>query len=649
MNVTEQISDQSHSLIQNRLTGWTWGWSFLLLAALPARAQISPGPLSRAHQSLEGATKCTSCHSFGLSNRGLKCLDCHAEIHRQVLLHTGFHTLVYKASQSQEDCARCHAEHNGRQFPLTQFDRQKFDHAGFTRFELEGKHRELACSACHNASHVQQSVRADIKLKDLNRTFLGLGRQCTSCHRDPHLNQLGDNCVRCHSQDVWKPAGGFNHARTAFALTGLHRDVACEKCHGPKPGESAAAPKYKGLAFAACQNCHNDPHRGAFQEAKFSGTCQSCHTTAGWKTISNSSGFNHESTQFPLRGKHAEVACDRCHKGNDFRQPVKHALCGDCHEDVHRGQFEGRAGGSNCAACHNEISFKPSLFTREMHQKSAFRLEGKHVTLECSKCHQPAGKDAEYKLNKSTCVQCHADPHGEEFAAAPHANRCEDCHTQDTFHPTTFGPARHAQTKFALTAAHAVVLCTDCHKPLPGATSAAARQYHYASQSCTACHADPHRTTLNCETCHSLRQWKELRSFDHAATKFPLEAAHQSVACAECHRPKSSGAAGTKVSVDFSHTPQQCFECHEDVHGGQFMSPGKEKDCSTCHTITKWASGTFDHGKTAFALDGAHSQVACSQCHTQQREVEGKTIRLYHGTPASCSDCHAQNGNRPAN
>ena len=32
---------------------------------LPARAQISPGPLSRPHQSLNGLANCTSCHRLG--------------------------------------------------------------------------------------------------------------------------------------------------------------------------------------------------------------------------------------------------------------------------------------------------------------------------------------------------------------------------------------------------------------------------------------------------------------------------------------------------------------------------------------------------------------------------------------------------------
>ena len=272
------------------------GWATLVLFAAFAQAQISPGPLSRAHQALEGATKCATCHNFGLSNRGLKCLDCHAEIHRQVLTRTGFHARVYNASQSQADCARCHLEHNGRQFPLVQFDRQKFDHAGLTGFALEGKHRELMCSGCHNTAHVQTAARSEIKLKDLNKTFLGLGSQCTACHSDVHGGQLGPDCLHCHSQDAWKPAAGFNHSRTGFPLTGLHQNVTCEKCHGARPGELVA--RYKGLAYGSCQNCHNDPHRGAFQDAKFGGTCQTCHTTAGMEIYPEQLGLRSSKHHF---------------------------------------------------------------------------------------------------------------------------------------------------------------------------------------------------------------------------------------------------------------------------------------------------------------------------------------------------------------
>src|SRR5581483_9768063 len=89
-----------------------------LWLCLTASAQISPGPLSRAHQQLEGVTKCASCHDFGHGSRSFKCLECHAEIRRRVEAHAGYHGRAYKVTAEQADCARCHMEHNGQAFAL---------------------------------------------------------------------------------------------------------------------------------------------------------------------------------------------------------------------------------------------------------------------------------------------------------------------------------------------------------------------------------------------------------------------------------------------------------------------------------------------------------------------------------------------------
>ena len=111
--------------------------------------QISPGPLSQAHQGLEGVTKCSQCHGLGGGTLGFKCLECHVEIQRRVAARTGFHAKAYTASPNETDCTRCHVEHNGRKFPLTRLERKDFNHATQTGFALEGKHRQQACESCH--------------------------------------------------------------------------------------------------------------------------------------------------------------------------------------------------------------------------------------------------------------------------------------------------------------------------------------------------------------------------------------------------------------------------------------------------------------------------------------------------------------------
>jgi hypothetical protein len=620
-------------------------------------AQISPGPLSRAHHDLEGVTKCASCHEFrgGSSasalTRAFKCLECHTEIQRRLQTHSGYHARAYQNSASEADCARCHTEHNGLEFALVRLERKGFDHAAQTGFTQEGKHRTLACEKCHTAKLISAAARAEIKVKDLNHSFLGLGKDCLSCHEDKHRGQEGADCTRCHKQDAWKPAPRFDHGKAAFPLTGKHQSVACEKCH--QPPEKGQPLLFKGLMYGSCQNCHMDPHRGAFQDVKFRGTCETCHVTAGWKLNRPAGEFDHSTTKFPLKGKHAEILCEKCHKDTDFHRQLAHERCADCHEDKHKGQFKERAAGSDCKSCHDEKGFKPGLFDKEAHRKSAFPLEGKHFDVACEQCHQPKGPDAVYITRKLVCSACHVDRHGGEFASAPKENKCDLCHDPNGFQQTTFSGMRHAETKFPLTGRHAYLECFDCHKliepaisarPLPAIAalgvppaktfvSGSLRQYHFPSQTCDTCHSDPHQVPFACETCHMTEQWKILRAFDHSITRFPLTGGHVKVKCADCH-------VGTVPQ--FAQTPQQCVGCHaaKDNHNGQFRRGGRDEDCATCHVTAQWELKDFSHEKTLFPLDVAHRNVACEKCHKEQRNDAGKVIRSYRGTPSECVQCH---------
>ena len=264
----------------------TWLCLFWLCSA--AIGQISPGPLSAVHQQLEGVAKCTSCHDFGAGIRRFKCAGCHTEIQQRLQSQTGFHPRAIKTSPGQGDCAQCHMEHNGRNFALTRLDRKAFDHARDTGFTLEGRHREQKCESCHTSKKIPAAARLEIKLKNIDKSFLGLRRECASCHEDRHSSQLGADCAHCHTQVSWDKAPGFSHSRTSFPLTGLHQPLACQKCHVamPREGETDKPVLFKGIAYAGCQSCHTDPHKGAFQAAKFRGSCESCHNTSGWKNNS---------------------------------------------------------------------------------------------------------------------------------------------------------------------------------------------------------------------------------------------------------------------------------------------------------------------------------------------------------------------------
>jgi len=320
--------------------------SILLFIALAPEmlAQMSPGPLSKPHQDLDGPLQCAKCHVFGAGSAQLRCLDCHQEIAHRLAEKRGYHAAQVKAGQGSNDCARCHAEHNGLKHHLVRWPvaKDKFDHAQ-AGWKLEGKHAQLKCAECHTARYVDAPDRAVLKRHDLNTTFAGLDPSCTSCHRDVHAGQLSARCTDCHSQDTWKNPPGFSHDRTHYPLTGLHARLACDKCHRPAAAVVDSPVQYKSqVLFNYCASCHKDPHGNAF-----SGDCRGCHTTGAWKQILPSNGFDHGRTDYPLLGKHAAAACKDCHQGENFKAHVPFARCLDCHQDQHGGQLARREDGGD--------------------------------------------------------------------------------------------------------------------------------------------------------------------------------------------------------------------------------------------------------------------------------------------------------------
>ena len=441
---------------------WFCGALVVLLAlgSVGAWGQISPGQLSRAHRTLRGPTHCGDCHEIAAGSPRFKCLDCHVEIRQRLAERRGLHASYLNTGASGQDCIRCHSEHIGEDFNLIRWEPslEAFDHTKMG-YPLEGRHAGLGCKSCHKPEHIPAAARETIAVKDLNRTFLGLSRDCLSCHADQHRVQLSTDCARCHTFSGWKPASRFSHAAAKFPLTGAHERVACQKCH-PTVGSPKPYVKYTGLPFGKCTPCHTDPHRGTF-----AASCQTCHTTSSWKHVRAAAGFDHSKTNYPLLGKHQAVACGQCHHAGDFKAPVHYAKCADCHTpDPHRGQFKQRTDGGECASCHTVEGFKPSTFGVPQHAATQYALEGKHASVPCAKCHLPKGVETLLTIRQTQCKDCHADAHTGQFAGLPHNNRCEDCHAVPGFRPARFTLARHQETRFPLTGAHAAVPCIECHK-----------------------------------------------------------------------------------------------------------------------------------------------------------------------------------------
>ncbi len=498
--------------------------------ASECRTQISPGKLAGPHAFLEGLTNCVKCHELGHGPSEEKCLDCHLEIKLHLKAKRGLH---YKAvTLDRESCISCHGDHAGRKFQMIHWanGQENFEHekSGFT---LNGKHGQLECNECHKPELIQVDLKKLQPKINLDKSFLGLKTSCRSCHKDEHQMQLDKNCRKCHSEKAWKPASKFDHNQANFQLTGKHLNVECAKCHPslPKPGTQGTFAKFTRIEFSSCVACHKDEHQG-----KFGNDCRSCHNTGGWREI-NPNKFDHSKTDFLLLGKHKQVTCNKCHTSGNMLLPLQFDSCVACHKDVHAGKFK-----QDCKSCHNENGWKNRGQTIFDHTQTGFTLHGRHVGLDCVKCHKSG--DMLKPIKSKQCSDCHQDIHEKQFVLREGGSRCESCHNEQGFIPTLFGVDEHKTSRFPLTGSHLATPCVACHKMVTAKSGAQVRQFIFSQILCKACHQDPHLGQFSrnnpvkaCENCHKSSGWSILQFIHDRDSRFKLEGAHRNVACERCH------------------------------------------------------------------------------------------------------------------
>lgn len=642
-----------------------------------ASAQISPGPLARAHESLDGTTQCAKCHGASADAMPRLCVACHREVGWLVTQGRGLH--AHEGKTSGKSCGSCHPDHAGRDFEMIAWGpggSAKFNHRA-AGWPLEGKHATTACDKCHRLEF-RTGPAAALSPRKGSAGWMGLETSCVSCHRrdDPHANSLGPECQKCHNIAAWKPAPRFDHGNSRYPLTGKHADVTCDKCHLaaslniPVGADGKRAARFKPLAFNECSSCHADPHRG-----QLSAKCGSCHVTRGFDVIDRRE-FNHAATRYPLLGKHRTVACDACHGHGMTKPKPAFETCSVCHADVHAGEATLAGARADCAACHQVDGFQPATFTIAQHQQTAFALGGKHAGVKCAACHTSTStaasttKVVHIRVAFTDCVSCHADPHGMQLTAG----KCTQCHIDAGWAEIRYDRAAHSTTRLPLDGQHAVLSCASCHGPVrPGLPALAASAsigkagvlFKIAEVRCAACHSDPHRTagsagrrdtTAGCESCHNSIAFRPatISIAAHARFAFPLEGAHRAVPCAACHTTLTTAnqPGGRGTSLVGAPRPLSgialnavrgttCVACHENPHGTQFTTRADNGRCEGCHgTDAFTVTPKFNHDRdAAFALAGAHAHVACAKCHRTET-VAGVARVIYRPVPHRCEDCH---------
>ncbi len=149
--------------------------------------------------------------------------------------------------------------------------------------------------------------------------------------------------------------------------------------------------------------------------------CSACHTEHEGRDHDilglDPDTFDHDFSNFPLLGKHAEAMCVDCHVEEHETYHAAETECNACHrdDDVHRGNL-----GVACTDCHSETAWTDTHFDHEL--TSEYALTGKHAEITCVSCHV----DEVYQDTPETCVGCHAADDSHE---GNNGTECQECHT----------------------------------------------------------------------------------------------------------------------------------------------------------------------------------------------------------------------------
>jgi len=381
-------------------------------------------------------------------------------------------------------------------------------------------------------------------------------------------------------------------------------EKSCTKCHKPFS---------KKAQSSLCLDCHKKVAGDIKDQKGFhffspfvkNQNCKHCHTDHKGRVFDivklDPETFNHDFTDFHLKGVHKTARCSSCHlDGKKFRDAPSN--CVSCHKKIepHFGRL-----GEKCADCHSETAWRPAK--KFDHDKTKFPLKDAHIKVACKSCH----RGEKYKDIGTQCMSCHdiQDVHRGNFGL-----KCDSCHAPGKWKTISFDHGR--ETKFPLNGAHKKAKCKSCHT--------GDLYKDKLKTTCISCHKkdDKHSGQLGvrCESCHNESDWKRDVLFDHDLTRFPLLGRHARAKCKACH-----------ATPAFKDAPTNCASCHKDKHHQGRLGAR----CESCHNAVDWLQWTFDHARqTDFVLTGAHISTHCHACHARQN-VEKVSA------PTNCNGCHS--------
>ena len=539
----------------------------------------------------------------------------------------GVGTATWKYTQHANDfCIGCHVMNPAF---------QKFGN-------VENKHGELSCHACH-----QQSIYASARQlymwvaerpEKIGEHAKLANKVCETCHvtadtatwqriaatagHRVHLESdssaLKDmQCVSCHGVEVhgFKPVdktcGQSNCHKASETSIVLGKMAAqtvrhCTSCHAFTADVPALATRDSARGTLVpgkpeCLGCHEMQKVLAdFNEGKdpHGGKCGTCHNPHVQKTPAAA------VTSCATAGCHANWRDEPFHAGANHKKVA--AQCLMCH-----APHASKTDASNCEGCHVSVRargklrpplpFDTTKALRRVETTTAPRppeatyRESLHSVMTGSVRGGPRAPDSDDDATpfERDDAMPDGDSSGVRLSRSP---------------PAKAGSFPHAR--------HAKLACLACHETGAGH----GRLTFEPPRGCAICHHQA-PTPARCASCHQTEKYAAPKHATVTVTvpgRQPnprlvdfLHALHTTRTCVECHT--------TPVTLALSPAKAQCKDCHSEHHA-------VGRNCSACHTI---AEPKVEHR----TLEAAHQR--CDACHT------ATTIARLTPTRSFCSTCHA--------
>ncbi len=632
-----------------------------------------------AHLSLGYPLDCRACHdsftwnsSFVHDETGFQLLEAHTEpncnqchVNQQFAgtpdLCSGCHMAKWQETvepphadaEFDEDCAACHTE--------TDWTPSTWDHDIDSEYPLTGAHIAKSCILCHQSiPYSEQSI------------------ECYACHQatyeateEPNhvAGNIPTSCEVCHTTANWESAE-IDHNQTHFPLVGIHAEVECQTCHvdgytlpitcegchlsAYQATASSSSPDHGQYGFTMdCLVCHgqvswkpssfdHDPDLTHYEIqgahlALLPNACSTCHVGDQWTGLSQECSFCHQSNfntttnpDHEAQG-YPENLCELCHSQSvwnpsTFSHEVTSIECQTCHM-VQYTQATNPAHAelafpTDCASCHTTAQWTPSTYVHDL-ETTGFEKDGAHDALTCTSCHD--NWDPPTEIRTCASASCHLDTY-QATTNPPHVDssistECAVCHTTTVWIPSSFTHDVET-TGFLVDGAHTEVSCSSCHESWDPPSEV---------RTCAAgsCHQDNYQATTNpphetmsfsqlCTDCHTTSVWAPSQ-FVHnqESTGYPLEGAHTSVTCQQCHNPWQIVPAPRTCANGSCHLSD-----YEGATNPNHQSASFPLNCESCHSMEAWEPATFDHDASFPIYSGQHRNEwnDCSQCHVNSSD-----------------------------